>query len=81
MKKYEKPVLVAFSLTSTDMLCGCAIDAMGDNMDPMLAELLKQMGEEITSGSFASIESCTDILDVTGYCKHSPSPEGIVFAS
>ena len=40
MKTYEKPRLVALSLTSNDMLCGtCGIDGVSEEFDKILENL------------------------------------------
>lgn len=67
MKTYEKPRLVALAVSSNDLLCqSCAIDAIGNNMDPVLRRYLDLYGVTLEQ-LFGSGETCT--IPVEGYCK------------
>ena len=81
MKTYEKPHLMALSLSSNDSLCACAIDAVGSNADPTLIYALdedwnheKMRPEEYVFGVGEPVaNSC--MMEVAGYCKFGPSGE------
>ena len=52
MKTYEKPRLVALSLTSNDMLCGtCNTDVMDEEFDDLIGELFPDVEGEVFSSS------------------------------
>lgn len=79
MKPYEKPRLVALSLSGNDMLCAsCAIDVVGDNMNPTYKEIIDDLFGGV-SPNFGTGEECTDIT-IDGYCKFGPTGE-LVFNS
>lgn len=55
MKTYEKPRLVALSLTSNDMLCGsCNTDVMDEEFDDLIGKLFPDVEGEV----FSSSSSC-----------------------
>lgn len=70
MKTYEKPKLIALSLSGNNMLCNtCQTDIIGNNMDPAFKATMEDFGIVITDNSFASSDSCTAPVDISGYCK------------
>lgn len=77
MKPYEKPRLVALSLSGNDMLCGgCAIDIVGDNADP---DFTSTWGDFINSGTaFGSTETECASADwkIDSYCKFASVNDG-----
>lgn len=80
MKTYEKPKLIALSLSGNNMLCSsCQFDVIGDNADP-LAATIKDMANvtTITEQNFASDEPCQVKLDIdiTSYCKFTGAQSG-----
>lgn len=69
MKKYEKPRLMALSLSGNDMLCAtCDIDIIGDNGRKDIIEMLEEFFGSIEN-LFATGESCEVQIDFEGYCK------------
>lgn len=69
MKKYEKPRLMALSLSGNDMLCAtCDIDIIGDNGRKDIIEMLEEIFGPIEN-LFATGEDCKQQIDVEGYCK------------
>lgn len=80
-KTYEKPRLVALSLSGNDLLCAaCPIDAVGPNMDPFLSQII---GDFNIENVFGAGTDCPNGLQVEGYCKFTSSENGgqIVFNS
>lgn len=69
MKAYEKPRLVALSISSNDMLCeSCAIDIHGSNANPDYLQTIALMEEMGISTDFLfDVGSCE--YPVSGYCK------------
>lgn len=67
LKVYEKPKLVALSVSGNDVLCAaCTIDVVGNNADPdfkQTIEAWKQMGMTPLTEDGA----CKD--PISGYCK------------
>lgn len=80
MKTYQKPALLALSLSANDKLCACVIDIVGDNMDETFRQFIDDLFED-TSKLFLTGEGCETEIDIDGYCKNLPSPEGVVFNS
>ena len=73
MKTYEKPRLVALSLTSNDMLCGtCGIDGVSEEFDKILEDL------GYTKENLFDSASC--VVDVEKFEKfdHSGTPVLVV---
>lgn len=75
MKTYEKPKLIALSISGNDMLCStCAVDIIGDNMDD---DFRSTYGDFISDPSQAFGEedqACADKpWKVSGYCKFTGS--------
>ena len=67
MKVYEKPKLIAMSLSGNNMLCNtCDIDVIGDNAN---TEFLEIVGDFFNSSTFAEYEDCATKVDIKGYCK------------
>lgn len=84
MKTYEKPRLMAISLSANDLLCGCVFDAMGPDVDPVIAEiyaLLEGIVDPSNPNNFAEGDGCKSIVPISGYCKMTPEGGEIVFAS
>ena len=81
MKTYEKPKLIALSLSGNNMLCNtCQFDVIGDNADP-LADTIKDMAEvaTITELNFARGETSCAVeldIDITSYCKFAGADAG-----
>lgn len=64
MKTYEKPRLVALSLTSNDMLCGtCNTDVMDEEFDDLIGELFPGVEGEVFSSSSSSCEIHVEDID------------------
>lgn len=84
-KTYEKPRLVALSLSGNDLLCStCAFDVIGENADQGLLDMFEAFGITITSNSFATSEGCSMQIDdslVSGYCKFNGADNMTVFNS
>lgn len=75
MKVYEKPQLMYISLSANGALCQpCAIDAVGDNMDPAIKQLYELLGETI----FTADTACE--MQLEGYCKFTLTGD-IIFNS
>lgn len=70
MKTYEKPKLIALSISGNSLLCSCDIDAVGGNspITPEIEELIK-----ISGGVAFTVDSneCTVIIE--GVCKNTPT--------
>lgn len=65
MKTYEKPRLIAMSLSGSNTLCSsCEIDIVGDNVDEIIKGFLEILDEPFSSG-----DNCKDVLEIEGYCK------------
>ena len=71
MKAYEKPKLIALSLSGNNMLCdSCDIDIVGDNADPDFKD---------TYGDFpGTFDDASCAMQVTGYCKLTASSNVVV---
>ena len=75
MKTYEKPRLMALSLSGTDTLCGsCAYDAVGDNMSPEIKNILELAGlitsdGTVLEGTFCPDMTCDKDKTVESFCK------------
>lgn len=66
MKPYEKPRLIAMSLSGNNKLCdSCEIDIIGDNADPTYKETVG----DFFDSPFSSGDSCEQQVEVGGYCK------------
>lgn len=66
LKVYEKPKLVALSISSNDSLCaGCGFDV--DDLPPSLGQMIEDFG----INAFGSAEGCTVIIEA--YCKYTSS--------
>ena len=81
MKTYEKPKLIALSLTGNNMLCSsCAHDVIGSNAETELVETLRDFFGiiNITESSFASNEDCEEQEDIQtdSYCKFTGAESG-----
>lgn len=89
MKKYQKPQLVALSLSGNDALClTCKYDVVQDSfsdLDSAIKRLLKFF--DVTSASyvadkpFVTTPTCTMEIDLTQYCKFGPISEYLIFNS
>lgn len=78
MKTYEKPKLIALSLSGNNMLCNtCAVDIIAPYPDENqgLVEMLETFYGPVQS-LFAAYESCTVKPDITGYCKFTGAESG-----
>ena len=81
MRTYEKPRLMALSLSGSDALCACSIDAVGSNMDIAVKQMLENLGlldgDKPREGTFAPKDQCDKDkeVNINGYCKHGPSGE------
>ena len=74
-KTYEKPKLIALSLSGNNMLCNtCAIDIIGDNADKTFKETMDDFFD--LDNAFASYESCTKKIPIDGYCKFTGADHG-----
>lgn len=77
MKPYEKPRLIAMSLSGSNTLCSsCQIDIIGDNADPTFQEIAGDF--EFTFG--AAEDSCANGFTIEGYCKFTAT-DGVVINS
>ena len=73
-KTYEKPKLIALSLSGNNMLCNtCAIDIIGDNADKTFKETMDDFFG--LDNAFASYE-CTEKIPIDGYCKFTGADHG-----
>ena len=78
MKPYEKPKLIALSLSGSSALCAsCVIDAKGPNMDPSFQRALKIMdwydpGKQSAITGVFTTDDAGCALKVEGYCKYVP---------
>lgn len=73
MKTYEKPKLIALSISGNNMLCNtCTIDVIGDNKDDDLGDLI------FDEGLFAAGDPCDVVVDFKGYCKNTPEGNIII---
>lgn len=82
MKPYEKPRLVALSLSGNDMLCGGCTYPTRNSSDGFLAQLdqLYGNGDGFLESSelgplFAKSEGCATVYE--GYCKFSAADENM----
>lgn len=74
-KTYEKPKLIALSLSGNNMLCNtCAIDIMGDNADKTFKETMGDFFD--VNKAFADYEPCTEQIKIVGYCKFTGADRG-----
>lgn len=85
-KTYEKPRLVALSLSGNDLLCStCTFDIIGDNADQGLVGLIETgFGVDITISSFSNEDGCATAIpgiEDTGYCKFNGADNMTVFNS
>lgn len=73
LKVYEKPKLVALSVSGNDILCAaCTIDVVGNNADPTYTQTVNEMiAAGFPNPVTADDNKCQTI--VTGYCKFSGS--------
>ena len=72
MKAYEKPKLIALSLSGNNMLCdSCDIDIVGDNADPDFKNIYGDF-----PGTFDDAASCE--MQVIGYCKFTASSNVVI---
>lgn len=69
MKTYEKPKLIALSLSGNNMLCNtCAVDIIAPTEDQGLVDMLEIYGPIDTL--FATAEAdCATKIEISGYCK------------
>lgn len=67
MKKYEKPRLMALSLSGNDMLCGGCTPGSLSDLDSDMLKFIKEQWD----GLFTSGESCPiqGFPELEGYCK------------
>lgn len=74
MKTYEKPRLIAMSLSGNNTLCSsCEIDIVGPNETyPGLGEMLKDLGVTFSIGD--SCETTDSMVDA--YCKFTAQDSG-----
>ena len=89
MKKYEKPQLVALSLSGNDALClTCKYDVVQDSfsaLDSAIKRLLRF--SDVTASNyeaanpFITAPTCTKEIDLTQYCKFGPISENLIFNS
>lgn len=69
LKVYEKPKLVALSVSGNDVLCAaCKIDVVGPNADPVFDQIIKDM-EAVGMKPLVQEDGCQH--PVEGYCKFS----------
>lgn len=79
MKTYEKPKLIALSLSGNNMLCNtCAVDIIAPFPDNNkgLVDTLEDFYGPINSLFAAYEESCAVKPDITGYCKFTRAESG-----
>ena len=74
MKTYEKPRLIALSISGNNMLCStCPTDVIGSNGDQGIQRIFRDLYgiSELTEQHFASGESCSESIPVSieKYCK------------
>lgn len=84
MKPYEKPKLIALSLSGNGVMCtsGCSIDAWGDNMDASLGIVLQRSGLMSGGKPIEAVFGGTECqIEISGYCKFVPDGRNIVFNS
>lgn len=73
LKVYEKPKLVALSISGYDMLCtGCPIDQEKDPGFLAAIQIIENMGLK----PFWEIATCSGV--VTGYCKFNGGSSTII---
>ena len=70
MKTYEKPKLIALSLSGNNMLCNtCAVDIIAPTEDQALVDILEDFHGPIDK-LFATAEAdCAKHIEYEGYCK------------
>lgn len=67
LKVYEKPKLVALSVSGNDVLCAaCTIDVVGPNADQDFIQFIEDM-KQFFPNPLAQDGNCQDKID--GYCK------------
>lgn len=71
MKKYEKPRLMALSLSGNDMLCAtCDIDILGDNANPIWKDTYGDFIDHNNAFGEAEDQCAAEgFFKVSGYCK------------
>lgn len=90
MKPYEKPRLVALSLSGNDMLCaGCGMSTRSDAS--LNALLIGTYGDRNNNGIFDFDDataiglfddmSCSELLTSSSYCKFTGASESQIFTS
>ncbi len=78
MKKYEKPRLMALSLSGSNALCACQVDAVGPNMSQEIIHALDGLVQpDQISSCFEAGYQCQIPVDVEGYCKYGPSGQTV----
>lgn len=79
MKTYEKPRLIAMSLSGNNTLCSsCEIDIMGDNADPTFKQLETDLGVTFTFGEAESCATDGGGIPVAGYCKFTATSNIVI---
>lgn len=92
MKKYQKPAMLALSLSANDTLCSsCGVQT---RFDPVLSAILDQLcGTDSSDGIFtpaeaesvyaftSSEDTCTKKIDYQGYCKYTSAEATRLFTS
>lgn len=86
MKQYQKPQLVALSLSANDMLCAGCTAATRNPTDPFLQILNANYGgadgmldpTDFGASAFSSGEPCTEVVSgFESYCKFSAAEQGM----
>lgn len=83
-KTYEKPKLIALSLSGNNMLCNtCAVDIIGSNMNDEFRQMLEDLDININDLDQAFGENDCEGKKTTiiGYCKFNGADNRVVINS
>ena len=70
MKTYEKPKLIALSLSGNNVLCNtCAVDIIAPTKDQGLVDMLEDFYGPIETLFATGDTDCVTKIDYNGYCK------------
>ena len=89
MKTYQKPVMIALTLTGNEQLCGSCAKPLRPDLDKESLNSILDFFTPIPDGKltkeefsklFGSDEGCDRNYIVDGYCKFSSNDIGIIVA-
>ena len=85
MKTYQKPVMIALSLTGNEQLCGSCTNSLKNDssFNSLIADLVGDSNGKLTESEFNALfasaaDTCTNIVDVEIYCKFTSSNDHMI---